>query len=126
MAWYDRLTNAVQRIATSIGRTLAGTGGPQPIPDYGEEEPEEEPIVWEDPYDEEYGRFGEEIELLDALGEPIGSHTKEEWFQELLKPQEELLYEYGYGNIDLIYALQEAGYWDDYDWETWRELYDSL
>lgn len=79
----------------------------------------------EETYDEFPDWFGNEITIENAYSEPF-SHTKEEWFSEVLESKEYLLDKYGLDNLEIIFSLEDAGYWDDDDWDEWRSLYDSV
>ena len=78
-----------------------------------------EPIV-SDPY-----WFGNEIVLEDGYGE-LHSYTKEEWHEVLLLDKETLNYYYGMDNIDIILDFVRQGFWDEEDWERWRDAYATV
>lgn len=67
--------------------------------------------------------FGNEITLEDSYGE-LHSYTLNEWKEIVLLDAWEVEWAYGMDNLDIIYALEDAGYWDETDWEEWRVAYD--
>jgi len=122
--FFRRLINAIGRSLT--GRQPQAPFEPTPEPtDYGDYIDYREPIEDEGGFwDEPEPSWNPEIDLWDASGtQYIGSHTKEEWIQELLKDKATFESEYGWGNIDVIFALEAIGEWDEEDWRTWRDLY---
>lgn len=148
--WFGRLANRIGRIFTGRQPEAPPTyyepePEPTPVPlggqlyDY-DEEPYEDQLPYEEVYEDE-GPYVEEpvstdfldwepedddVTLLDANNEVIGSMSKETWFDELLEGKEYIQQTYGYSHEDLIAALERAGQWDAEDWRQWRELYDQI
>lgn len=65
------------------------------------------------------------IEYNRITGEPV-HYSADQWYRESLRSKDELLAEYGTDNLSIMRALYSQGYIDRDDWDTWRELYDSM
>jgi hypothetical protein len=103
---------------------------------FGPDDPEGPPDYWQDRWagTGEPEWWGETVRIY---GERDGffqayDYTGEDWFNEVLRSQEELLELYGIDNIDIIHQLEQQGLWDpggydepSADWAYWRELYEA-
>jgi hypothetical protein len=82
---------------------------------------------------QDWAGYGEEIQLVDALEEeyeaypppwPDWEGTFEDWYRLTLElPGSYLREVYGYNNIDILQALEDAGY--EIDWDDWKQNYES-
>lgn len=81
--------------------------------------------VWDDRWlDEGEPEWWEnDITLFTSYGQDI-SMDAESWFNLTIEESEVLEAAYGMNNLDIIYQLEDMGYWDADDWDYWRELYE--
>ena len=104
---------------------------------FGPDDPEGPPDYWSDRWDEAGGEpewWDDNVTIWgiqDNFFQPY-TLTAEDWFNETLLFQEELLERYGIDNIDIIDQLMDIGLWErgepgypSADWAHWRELYEE-
>jgi hypothetical protein len=48
-----------------------------------------------------------------------------EWFDATFADEEITQMQYGMDPWEIIYELEDMGYWTDEHWETWREFYEN-
>lgn len=80
-------------------------------------------------WDEVPPLYQDEVRLYNDDLQPIQTTypmSIEDWMHEALRPKEILVREYGIDNIQIMKALDSAGYLTDEDWEDWRNSYDAL
>jgi|SRR5215469_6651335 len=104
-------------------------GGP---PDDQEYDPLGYPVDFaevEDPYGFFHGELPadywyDNLTIEDEFGY---QHTApiSEWYEATMTDDEITQVQYGMDPIDIIYELEDMGYWDEDDWEIWREFYDN-
>ena len=64
----------------------------------------------------------ETIGIEDEFGD-VHYATVGEWYDATMQDEELTNLEYNMDPWDIIYDLEEYGYWDSDDWEVWKEAY---
>lgn len=75
-----------------------------------------------DPDEQEYPY---EVTIEDNFGD-LRSYSMNDWHEILLMEDEDVRYFFGMSHFDIINELYMQGYWDDLDWERWRDAYASV